>query len=91
MLASLEEYGFRKPGEAGDFVEDDGIAVGGNMVPTGALLLLPAPHRLRHLAPSAGSDMSCLPVVRVRVGAGERPGDAALVGRLPSADAAGVE
>lgn len=31
VLASLEEYGFCKPGEAGDFVEHDGLGVGGNL------------------------------------------------------------
>ena len=31
MLASLEEYGFCKPGEAGDFVEDGGLEVGGHL------------------------------------------------------------
>jgi acetyl-CoA acetyltransferase len=31
VLASLEEYGFCKPGEAGDFVADHGLEVGGRL------------------------------------------------------------
>ena len=31
VLASLEEYGFCKPGEAGGFVEDGGLEVGGRL------------------------------------------------------------
>src|SRR4029453_17221166 len=31
VLASLEEYGFCKPGEAGAFVEDGGLEVGGRL------------------------------------------------------------
>jgi acetyl-CoA acetyltransferase len=31
VLASLEEYGFCKPGEAGDFVSDGGLEVGGRL------------------------------------------------------------
>src|SRR5262249_44385843 len=31
VLASLEEYGFCKPGEAGDFVSDHGLEVGGRL------------------------------------------------------------
>src|SRR5258705_875428 len=31
VLASLEEYGFCKPGEAGAFVEDHGLEVGGRL------------------------------------------------------------
>jgi acetyl-CoA acetyltransferase len=31
VLASLEEYGFCKPGEAGDFVADHGLEIGGRL------------------------------------------------------------
>jgi len=31
VLASLEEYGFCKPGEAGAFVEDHGLEIGGRL------------------------------------------------------------
>ena len=31
VLGSLEEYGFCKPGEAGGFVEDGGLEVGGRL------------------------------------------------------------
>jgi acetyl-CoA acetyltransferase len=31
VLGSLEEYGFCKPGEAGSFVENGGLEVGGNL------------------------------------------------------------
>src|SRR4029077_7683847 len=52
---------------------------------------LPALHGLRRVALSSRTDVSALPVVRQRVGAGERAGAPALVGGLPPAGAAGLE
>src|SRR4029453_17739723 len=69
VLASLEEYGFCKPGEAEAFVEDGGLEVGG-----------PVPNTTSRRGRSGGSGHGTNPIIEAA-----RQGRGTSVNQVPNA------